>query len=503
MRGRELFIKSIVAVCFIQTGICQKYDNTWILGDNYPGSGLGLVKMTFEEDGTYGFEHFQNDGGIDHTNAAICNEDGELLFYTNGEKVYNRWYEEVPGSTGFNDHWFHSAFEGSGLPIFQGAVFINCPEDPMIYYLFHSKIMIGHRDTNSFVLSEGFYHSTLKLIGGNDSAVMIENGIAIDTGMMPAGGLTAIKHANGRDWWIVQPKFFEDSFIRILVDSKGMNKLDDQYITTKHQSSLSSVVASLKGDKLIRCSIHGGADDPDSIYIYDFDRCEGTLSNYRSYEFAPGGTYPAPAAISPSGQFLYIGYGPMLWQYDLDAPDLLASRITVANTLADSVSASFRFAQMGPDSLIYFTEWYSPYMHVIHEPDVEGTACNVELRYIELPVNSGASIPNFPNYRLGPLEGSPCDTISVSIEEPFTGEPIVRIYPNPTTNRINLEVPDVVLWDWRLTCYDALGQLMTVINASGNRYTLDCSNWPAGIYYFEIADKGGHSFTGKLLKVKS
>ena len=400
----------------------------------------------------------------------------------------------------FNDHWFHSAFEGSGLPIKQGVIIINNPEDVGAFYLFHTKISLDHIDSTSVLLSEGFFYSRLSLIGGNQTVVMTENGTAIDTGKIASGGLTAVKHANGRDWWILQPKFLEDVIIRILIDPEGVHRLDDQQITAKFQSSLSSVVASPTGDKIVKSSILGRIDDPDSLFIYEFNRCSGLLSNYQSYEFAPGGTYPAPAAISPSGQFLYIGYGPMLWQYDLDAPDLLASRITVANTLADSVSASFRFDQMGPDSLIYFTEWYSPYMHVIHEPDVEGTACNVELRYIELPVNSGRSIPNFPNYRLGPLEGSPCDTISVSIEEPFTGEPIVRIYPNPTTNRINLEVPDAVSTDWRLTCYDALGQLITVINASGNRYPLDCSNWPAGIYYYEIADKGGHSFTGKFLK---
>jgi PKD repeat protein len=51
------------------------------------------------------------------------------------------------------------------------------------------------------------------------------------------------------------------------------------------------------------------------------------------------------------------------------------------------------------------------YLHVINEPDSLGLACEVCQHCVELPSVNSFSMPNFPNYRLGHLEGSPCDTL--------------------------------------------------------------------------------------------
>jgi hypothetical protein len=46
-------------------------------------------------------------------------------------------------------------------------------------------------------------------------------------------------------------------------------------------------------------------------------------------------------------------------------------------------------------------------------------------------------LPNNPDYTLGPLAGSPCDTLAIGVEE--LQEEIVRIMPNPATTEIKLE----------------------------------------------------------------
>jgi hypothetical protein len=52
-------------------------------------------------------------------------------------------------------------------------------------------------------------------------------------------------------------------------------------------------------------------------------------------------------------------------------------------------------------------------LHVIHSPDEPGEACQYQQHGITLPTYNSKSIPNHPNYRLGPLDGSPCDTLGL------------------------------------------------------------------------------------------
>jgi PKD repeat protein len=67
---------------------------------------------------------------------------------------------------------------------------------------------------------------------------------------------------------------------------------------------------------------------------------------------------------------------------------------------------------LAPDGKIYInSNNRCSYLHVINEPDSLGLACEVCQHCVDLPSVNAFSMPNFPNYRLGHLEGSPCDTL--------------------------------------------------------------------------------------------
>ena len=53
-------------------------------------------------------------------------------------------------------------------------------------------------------------------------------------------------------------------------------------------------------------------------------------------------------------------------------------------------------------------------MHVIDRPNEKGMACNVRQHAIKLPRYNYRSMPHYPNYRLGPVDGSPCDTLGIN-----------------------------------------------------------------------------------------
>ena len=69
--------------------------------------------------------------------------------------------------------------------------------------------------------------------------------------------------------------------------------------------------------------------------------------------------------------------------------------------------------QLAPDGKIYSCATNGVnYLHVIHSPDEEN--CQYQQHGIKLPKYNGFSVPNFPHYRLGPLDGSSCDTLGLN-----------------------------------------------------------------------------------------
>jgi hypothetical protein len=162
--------------------------------------------------------------------------------------------------------------------------------------------------------------------------------------------------------------------------------------------------------------IYGTVSTTQGAYLnlYDFDRCTGLLSNHQQYHFISNGW--GGCSFSPNSRFLYVNYFTKAYQYDLEAPDVWASRIQVAlyDGFLDPLNTTFYLMQLGPDGKIYAN---SPSgvksLHVIHNPDEKGLNCEYQQHGVSLPTYNAFSIPSFPNYRLGPLDGSPCDTIGL------------------------------------------------------------------------------------------
>ncbi len=92
--------------------------------------------------------------------------------------------------------------------------------------------------------------------------------------------------------------------------------------------------------------------------------------------------------------------------------------------------------QLAPDGKIYISNGNSGLrLHVINNPDEPGLACNMEQHGVVLPRLNMNSLPNHPNYFLGAVAGSVCDSLGLSA---FTPGPSprerggVRAFPNPS-----------------------------------------------------------------------
>jgi hypothetical protein len=412
MRYQFTFSLFIIYAAY-STIIAQKHDYVWLMGENsltvpeYAGTVIDFNTQT--PDIYYEFR----DMFFFQTNASMCDTAGNLLFYTNGIYVANALGEPMENGEGLNPGEQAEIWQDYGYILDQGAIALPAPESNHVYYLLHlDKELIT---TLNDVISRNFYLSLINMSeNGGIGKVLSKNNIII-TDNLQLGKLTASKHANGRDWWIILRKYASNIFYRFLLTPSGLEILDQQQIgNTIPHNGVGQAVFSPDGAKYAvyeTISIQEGH----YINIYDFDRCIGELSDPVQINMIDT-AWAGGVAISPNNRFLYVSSFKYLYQYDLWAANIESSRITVATWDGFEengfFATTFYLAQLAPDGKIYINSNNGvSYLHVINNPDSLGLACDVCQHCIDLPTINAVSLPNFPNYRLHHLAGSPCDTL--------------------------------------------------------------------------------------------
>ena len=270
----------------------------------------------------------------------------------------------------------------------------------------------------SSLQSYHFYYSLINMAQNEGlGKVMSKNQVVIDDDLHK-GKIVATKHANGRDWWALVRRYGTNEYYKISINPSGV--FSGEIIVMGNpipSNSIGQAVFSPDGSKYANVHVTGSAGDPIYVSIYDFDRCSGELSNPIQFTYADTASCGG-IAISPNNRFLYVSSFKYVYQYDLEAEDIEASRITVAvwdgyiEPGSNIMATTFYLMQLAPDGRIYINSNNSAkHLHVIEHPDSLGLACGLCQHCFELPSVNSFSLPNFPNYRLGPLEGSPCDTL--------------------------------------------------------------------------------------------
>lgn len=218
----------------------------------------------------------------------------------------------------------------------------------------------------------------------------------------------------------------------------------------------------------------------------------------------------AGIAFSPNSRFIYISTGYHLYQYDTEATDFANSGILVALYDGFVTSApwpanfatTFFLLQLAPDGKIYMsTTNGTPYLHVIDYPDSLGMACNVRQHGLILAGLNAAGIPNFPNYRLGALAGSACDTLWSTAVQPIKEKVNIQVYPNPVEKELSISLQNVQ-GKTTFVLYDALGKvvLQQVILQGVEVAKIKVAYLPKGMYFYLLKEEQSILSQGKIIK---
>ena len=173
---------------------------------------------------------------------------------------------------------------------------------------------------------------------------------------------TAVKHANGRDYWLMVPSDTGFTFYTYLLGSFGIIGPNPQYVPNDEPiiAPASQNLFSPDGSIFANYTTRTYQNHFSGIRIFDFDRCTGLLSGQSEVNFSPDFARDLQilgygAAISPNSRFLYLCSWRRVWQFDLWADDLKASAEVVAeyDGHQSPYGSYFYLMQLGPDGRIY------------------------------------------------------------------------------------------------------------------------------------------------------
>ena len=441
------------------------------------------------------------------TNASFCNESGELLMYTNGLYIANRLGEMMENSDSLNAGAWADASGDIGYLVSQGAFFLEKPGDPNIVYLLHT--FLDYFSTGAPLTR--LYYTLIDLSYNNGLGKVIEKNVPLLTGdeLLNYDQATAVRHANGRDWWIVVPNHMQPEYFRFLLTPEGIEGPWAQEIGFKEPTdnwwdySFGHRVFSPDGGRFV------DYDFFHYIQVFDFDRCTGLLSNPIKIDYEPDSMYGnagSAIAFSPSGRFIYISranQGYDLVQYDLDSPDIPGSELVLWHCEDPSpFNCGIGNMLLAPDNKIYIASGDSLSYYIVHEPDSLGMASGFEENGLTFPLpHPNDWFPYFPNYRLGALEGSPCDTIETVGTTGAYSFSKIFVYPNPAGDYVFFDNSRAGEMPSRVLFYNNMGEVVFEKKWAHNmsEYKMDVSGLAAGIYFYTVYGEERVLKSGKII----
>ena len=435
------------------------------------------------------------------TNTSICDTNGNLLFYTNGIVIENKDYDTLLNSENFNAGWATDENQDDGLSACQAVLIIPDPKPSSKYFLFHitGEEFVANNQYEVQPLHLSYTIIDMNLDNGLGGVMDEFKNVHLVEDTLTWGGLTAVRHVNGVDWWIVAHRYYSDKYYKFLLTENGIEGPFIQHIGSEMKYDV-DVQATFSPDGSKFCfSNHGGWFD----YI-EFDRCTGEFSNSLTVVI-PDSLAIYGNSFSPNGRYLYISSFYNLYQYDTWNPEMVTSPIHVATWDTFnffSIPVLFFMHQLAPDNRIYVSPFNGvPYIGIIDSPDSLGVACNFLQHSLKLPDHEYTNnIPSFPNYDLGSLPGGDTCNSVYTIQTPLQNEVFFyRVAPNPVSHWLNITYQSNE--DALFELFDLYGKRVGAISLFHyfkNRL-LNVSELPPGVYLAAVSCKGERVWSEKVV----
>lgn len=370
---------TLIAFCilFVTTTVMgQKEAAIWYFGEQ---AGLSFVN---------GRPEVLSDGQIDSLEgcASIATPDGDLLFYTNGQTIWNRNHEVMNNGDDI----------GGNLSSTQAALIVPRPGSSSIYYVFTTDAVQFYQGGGS---GGGFNYSVVNMSTG--LGTVVDKGISL----LPQSSekVTAVLAANGIDIWVITQH--EHTFFSYLVSAGGVNTTPVSSIVpfgvTDFRNIRGSLKASPDGTRIANAYTLFEPSFTGSLFLYDFDNSTGIVSGeqllgdgfgFYGVEFSSDSS-----RLYASGKFLDNASVSTLGiiQYNMQAGDIPGSAFELSRLQTTFLSDISGTLQLAIDKKIYYTI-PGIELSVIQKPNILGSGARFEREIISLGGrNTNFGLPPF------------------------------------------------------------------------------------------------------------
>jgi hypothetical protein len=495
----------LIAICLNSVFVhAQLEGHNWVFWDS-----VGLSFVTDSLDLIYNYKFPTGDL------ISVSDMSGALQLITNGKNVWDKDFEIL------EDTMNNGLYFENGYDFFSSTSSIIVDNKVYSIYLYAD-----------WVIDNGSIRAALFDLNIGEF-IYIDSIIDIYTisSFSPIYNLRALRHGNGRDWWIVTfgtnefheyPMPIGLNFSYMVSYTKGVaiesSILEDGEIKFKGDFNefKGPFEFSQSGDTFFKAFGKNG-------YLYQFDRCTGaivlvdSLMGVDSIEIASIAFSNDDSKLYLTTTTSYIGIGlpyspSSIYQYCLDCGVDVAS---TKDTIYQFPTNKYQFSGMklGPDGKIYLTAAkldlaeddplpdYQTHFWVINHPDSLGAACDLDTASISSGGrNLASSFPNIPNYQLGPWRGSPCDTLEEFNAVIETSALPFKAYPNPVQDYLFIDNP------LQTTCqavvYNAMGQEVERFIVQVGGQTVSTTTWPTGIYQLIIQQENSNIWKQSVVKME-
>jgi len=297
--------------------------------------------------------------------ASISDSMGNLLFYSNGIDVWNRNNQKMPNGTGL--------YGAQNQNCLQSALIVPFPGSSSMFYLF---TVDGRQPLPSPYY--GLRYSLVNMhLDGSLGDVTLKNQ-PLPFGDKAFGRITAVRHANNKDIWIITRLYNDDRYISYQVTESGINP-NPVLSPTGRYISISNIFEGcikISSDSRYLICIN---DDVIKNERSLFNPSTGAVEYLFDFET---GDRPVGAEMSSDGRYLYISpdvSSQKLRQFDLSKMDKTSFQQSVVE-IGDGTSGVL---QIAPDGKIYGCQVGSSFLSVINSPDSAGLSCNYQKNAVQ------------------------------------------------------------------------------------------------------------------------
>lgn len=321
---------------------------------------------------------------------------GNLLFYTDGQTIWNFKHEQIINGTIPNSS-----------PLSQ-IIPIPVPGKSLVYYIFTV--------TSGKILQ--YTAVDMNQNNGDGAVTRATSDISYTNGYK----IAAIKHRYAQAYWLITHDVNKNDFKAHYVDSNGVKTNPVISSVGKYADAVfGDMVASNEGNKLV---VTHYSNNNGAVEIFDFDPICGEVSNPVELSKIPLWDYSYGAAFSPDDSKLYITFG-----YQLSQLVQYYGPNYQNNYFIASSPENFNVLRAGPDGRIYMTTHDNSVpgerINVILKPNEISGLCDFRETFFRLDEGSGkrrTSLFELPKFASGKTINTPVKDSLITIHGNCLGD---------------------------------------------------------------------------------